>query len=101
MRGLFDWDFKTFLTPKLIQAFYIFAVIFGALAVVVADVIVLATLNHHYSLPWQDPRGLDSSVFGAVLFSPVLYAIGIVVLRVMLECMIVFFTMAEALTRRP
>lgn len=101
MSGLFDWSFRSFITPKLIQIAYIFCVAFGAIATVVADIVLLVQLNDERGLPWQSPRGIDSTLFGLVLFSPVFYMVAVVLMRVALECLIVFFTMAEALTRRP
>ncbi len=101
MRELLDWEFREFLTPKLVRLAYIFAVAFGAIATIVADMFVILRLDHTASLPWQSPRGTDNVFFVLVCLSPVIYLAGVVLVRVALEAVIVFFTMAEALTQQP
>lgn len=101
MKALFDWDFQSFLTPKIIQGVYIFAVLFGAIAVVILDVLALLHLGTSNRLPWQFPGDLDYTIFGAVLVSPVIYFVGVAIVRVFLESVMVFFSIAESLKRGP
>lgn len=100
MKALFDWEFRTFITPKLIRIAFILAVAFGAVATVVADAAIIRHLDEELALPWQHPSNTESLLFGAVCLSPIIYLLAIVAVRVMLEATMVFFAIAESLTGR-
>jgi hypothetical protein len=100
MRELFDWQFRTFVTPMLVRWLYVVYIVLSAVLTILVDLVTLANLHKYDALPWQR-RSDEGWEFGFVFLSPLLYFIGVVIARVLLEVAVVLFNIAESLRPPP
>lgn len=77
---LFDMTFRTFITPQIITVIYVIGILIEFGAIVFG--LVVALTNGFWAFLW------------ALIFSPVVLVVAVVILRVMLELAIVLFTIA-------
>ncbi|MCC7204590.1 MAG: DUF4282 domain-containing protein [Phycisphaeraceae bacterium] len=85
--SLFDLSFKSFVTPKVIKFVFILQLI--GLAIFTLAIIVTAFA-----------AGAGAGILVLIL-SPLIYLIGVLVARIQLELIIVFFRIYETLNNRP
>jgi|SwirhisoilCB1_FD_contig_31_16697015_length_620_multi_4_in_0_out_0_1 hypothetical protein len=77
---LFDLTFRTFITPQIITVVFVIGMLIEFGAVVFG--LVVALTNGFWAFIW------------ALIFSPVVLVVGVVILRVWMEVLIVLFTIA-------
>lgn len=84
---LFDLSFKSFITPKVLKFVFILQLI--GLAILTLALIITAFT-----------AGAGAGILVLIL-SPLIYLIGVLLARIQLELIIVFFRIHETLSNRP
>lgn len=77
---LFDMTFRAFITPQIISVVYVIGMLILFVALVFG--LVVALTNGFWAFIWS------------LIFSPVVFVVGVVILRVWMEVLIVVFTIA-------
>jgi len=84
LKSLFDLSFSEFITPKIIKVLYIIAMAVAALVALVFIIVAFAG------------GGAVSGIF-ALIFAPVVFILYVIMARVWLELVMVFFSMNDKL----
>jgi hypothetical protein len=87
--SLFDFDFNNFIAPKLVKAIYIVLVVVLSIGGVIGAIAAISLMA----------AGGAAVLLGLLLLvlTPVLWLLGLMIYRVMLELMIVAFKISEDL----
>ncbi|MCW2941004.1 MAG: hypothetical protein JWN00_3989 [Actinomycetia bacterium] len=87
--SLFDFDFNNFIAPKLVKAIYIVLVVVLSIGGVIGAIAAISLMA----------SGGAAVILGLLLLvlTPVLWLLGLMIYRVMLELMIVLFKISEDL----
>jgi hypothetical protein len=83
--ALFDFDFKSFITPKIVKVVYVIAVV----AAVVYGLFILAASGR---------QGGAGFIVGLVL-GPVVALVGVILARIYLEVVLIFFAIQDNTAR--